>query len=155
MHYLYCEGAFVGTLAKCHQVDNLSMYNLLYLCCCSLVASVTSNSFPTPRTVAGQVITVHGISWAKILEWVVISISSRYSPHRDWTHISCFFYHWITREALYLCKSKKKHFQNSLKNEQHMRQLYIGYLWRWLDISNILHICKILTIKWNIIFFKN
>ena len=112
IHYLHCEGDFVGTLAKCHQVDNLSTCNLLYLCCCSLVASVTSNSFPTPRTVAGQVITIHGISWAKILEWVVISVSSRYSPHRDWTHISCtgrwILYHWVTREALFLCKSKKK-----------------------------------------------
>ena len=46
---------------------------------------------------------VHGISQARILDWFVISSSSRSSPPRDWIHISCtgrwILYHWATREA--------------------------------------------------------
>ena len=33
--------------------------------------------------------TVRGISQARILEWVAISFSSKYSWPRDWTHVSC------------------------------------------------------------------
>jgi len=32
---------------------------------------------------------VHGISQARILEWVAISFSKGSPPHRDQTHISC------------------------------------------------------------------
>ena len=46
---------------------------------------------------------VHWISQARILEYIVISFSSRFSQSRDWTHISCIgkgvLYHWPTREA--------------------------------------------------------
>ena len=45
----------------------------------------------------------HGVSQARILEWVAISSSRGSSPPRDWTHISCIgrqvLYHWTTREA--------------------------------------------------------
>ena len=37
---------------------------------------------------------VHGISQARILEWVAISSSRGFSPPRDQTHISCIFVHW-------------------------------------------------------------
>ena len=50
---------------------------------------------------------VHGISQARILEWVAISSSRGSSRSRDWTHVSCipciagrFFIHWATWEAL-------------------------------------------------------
>ena len=47
---------------------------------------------------------VHGISQARILEWVAISFSRGSSWTRDQTHISCIgrwiLYHWATREAL-------------------------------------------------------
>ena len=43
--------------------------------------------FETPRTVAHQT-PVHGISQARIQEWVAISFFRRSRP-RDWTHISC------------------------------------------------------------------
>ena len=47
---------------------------------------------------------VHGISQARILEWVVISFSRGSSQSRDGTCISCtgrsILYHWATREAL-------------------------------------------------------
>ena len=49
---------------------------------------------------------VHGISQARILEWVAISSSRESSWPRDWTCISCgscfvrqILYHWAIREA--------------------------------------------------------
>jgi len=50
---------------------------------------------------------VHGISQARILEWVAISFSRGSSWSRDPTHVSCtagrFFTDWATRKALYVC----------------------------------------------------
>ena len=47
---------------------------------------------------------VHGISQARILEWVAISFSRGSSQPRDWTCISCIgrrvLYPWDTREIL-------------------------------------------------------
>ena len=46
---------------------------------------------------------VHRISQARILEWVVISFHRGPSQLKDWTQISCtdkhILYHWVTREA--------------------------------------------------------
>ena len=46
---------------------------------------------------------VHGISQARILEWVAISFSKVSFPPRDWTWISCIgrriLYYWATGEA--------------------------------------------------------
>ena len=46
---------------------------------------------------------VHGMSPAKLLEWVAISFSRGSSWPRDRTHVSCvgrwILYHWATREA--------------------------------------------------------
>ena len=49
---------------------------------------------------------VHGIFYARILEWVAISYSRGSSQHRDWTHVSCvsctgrwIVHHWTTWEA--------------------------------------------------------
>ena len=45
--------------------------------------------------------TIHGISQARILEWVAISFFRRSSQPRDRTRVSCFerwiLYHWATR----------------------------------------------------------
>ena len=62
--------------------------------------------FATPMDCSSLSFSVHGISQARILEWVAIS-SSRGSPlPKDWTWISCvsciagrFFTIWATREA--------------------------------------------------------
>ena len=47
---------------------------------------------------------IHGISQARILEWVDISFSRRSSWPRDWTLVSCIigrhFTVWATREVL-------------------------------------------------------
>ena len=49
---------------------------------------------------------VHGFSQARIMEWLVISISRGSSWPRDWTHVSCVgrqvLYHWATRKALHV-----------------------------------------------------
>ena len=49
---------------------------------------------------------VHGISQARILEWLAIFFSRGSSWPRDWTHVSCIgrqiLYHWVTWEALAL-----------------------------------------------------
>ena len=46
---------------------------------------------------------VHGISQARILEWVAISFSRESSQHRGQIHIFCIgrqiLYHWATKEA--------------------------------------------------------
>ena len=49
---------------------------------------------------------VHGISQAKILEWIAMPSSRGSSQFRDRTHVSCvscigrrILYHWATREA--------------------------------------------------------
>ena len=53
---------------------------------------------------------VHGISQARILEWVASSFSWVSFWPRDWIHVYCigrwffffFFYHWAIREAQFL-----------------------------------------------------
>ena len=46
---------------------------------------------------------VHGILWARILEWVAISFSRGSSWPRDWTRVSCvadiFFTNWATGKS--------------------------------------------------------
>ena len=41
---------------------------------------------------------VHGISQARILEWVAISFSMGSSQHRDWSHLSCIVGRFFTIE---------------------------------------------------------
>ena len=47
---------------------------------------------------------VHGISQARILEWVAIFFSRGYSPPRDQTHISCLASRFFSTEP-----SRKPH----------------------------------------------
>ena len=46
---------------------------------------------------------IHGISQARILEWLAISYSRGSSQTRGWAWVSCIgrqiLYHWVTREA--------------------------------------------------------
>ena len=73
-------------------------------CCCWLVAqSCLTLCDPVNCSLPGS--SVHGISQARIMEWVAISFSRGSSGPRDWTHISWIgrriLYHWATREALH------------------------------------------------------
>ena len=64
---------------------------------------------------------VHGISQARILEWVAIPFSGGSSRPRDQTHISCtsrqILYHWATRKAQLKETTDKKKIANIHFNE--------------------------------------
>ena len=60
--------------------------------------SVMSDSLWPPWTVAPQAPSVHGISQARIPEWVAISFSRGSSQPRDWTHDSCTAGRFFTTE---------------------------------------------------------
>ena len=77
-------------------------------CVCSVMSDCSLMDCDLPGS------SVHGISQARILEWVAISSSRGSSWPRDWTHISYiageFLTRWTTGEAcvntymhLYLC----------------------------------------------------
>ena len=57
---------------------------------CTLMASSSRSHGLQPGS------SVHGISQARILEWVVISFSREPSEPRDWTLVSC---QWVTNES--------------------------------------------------------
>ena len=70
------------------------------------VCSVMSN-YATPWTAAHHRASVHGISQARILEWIDISSSRGSSWPRDWTCISCIgkrqiCYYWATWDVPYV-----------------------------------------------------
>ena len=88
-------------LPKSHLVQ-LRVLHQAYGCCC-LFTQLGLTLFWPLQTAAHQGCTVHGISQARILEWVAISSSRASSRPRDHTHVSCIgrqvLYHWATREA--------------------------------------------------------
>ena len=61
--------------------------------------SVTSNSFATPWSVALPGSSVHGVSQARILEWVDIFVSRESSQPRDQTCFSCLAGGFFTTET--------------------------------------------------------
>ena len=84
-----------------------SKYIFMYIdcCCCCLVAKLCPTIFdPMDWTLTGS--SVHGISQARILEWVVLSFFRGSSQFRDRTQVSCIgrqiLYHLATREALFM-----------------------------------------------------
>ena len=72
---------------------------LLQLCVCSVLQLCLTLWDPMACSPPGS--SVHGISQARILEWVAISFSRGHSWHKDQTHVSCVscFNRWI----LYHC----------------------------------------------------
>ena len=78
---------------------------------------------------------VHGISQARILEWVAISSSKGYSQPRDWTRVSCtacivrqILYRWATGEA---CVEKIIAIKEKEKVEQGKRSVSLGIRQGW------------------------
>ena len=73
----------------------------LFCCCCSVAKLCLTLCNPMDCSRPGS--SVHGISQARILEWVVISLSKGSSQPRGWTRVSCtgrwILYRWTTREA--------------------------------------------------------
>ena len=67
-----------------------------------------------------QVSSVHGILWARILEWVAIPVSRGSIWPRDWTQVSSiagrFFAIWASREA--------PHYHHHYKPNHHLHQYH-------------------------------
>ena len=72
-----------------------------------LVASVVSYSLWT-RTLQAPLF--KGILQARILEWAVMPSSSRCSPPRDQTHVSCLW-HWEASSLPLVLPGKLRHYQ--------------------------------------------
>ena len=67
--------------------------------------SVVSDSFATAMDWSPLGSSVHGITQARVQEWVSISFSRGSSQPRKQTHISCIgriLYHWATWEAPFI-----------------------------------------------------
>ena len=76
--------------------------NELYICVCVLFTK-SCLTLCDPMNCSPPGSSVHGISKARILEWVAIPFSRGSFWHRDWTQVSCiagrFFTNWANREA--------------------------------------------------------
>ena len=73
---------------------------------------------------------VHGISQARILEWVAIPFSGESSQPRDWTWVSCLagrhFTVWATREAQVISPEYCHNYFEMIKKKE---SLLMTYLW--------------------------
>ena len=92
---------------------------------------------PIPPSIS-RALSVHGISQARILEWVAISFSRRSSLLRDRTCVSCIgrqvLYHWATREAqlhLYFPLKQKKNIL-ALRRRLYSSTLSIRMKYNWV-----------------------
>ena len=81
-------------------------FAVLYYTVCGCVCVQLCLTLSTPWTVAHQV-SVHGISQARILEWVAISSSNGSSQPRNQTHVSGVL--CIGRWILFHCATWKAH----------------------------------------------
>ena len=78
--------------------------HICHIVCCWCVVAKSCLTLCNPMDCSPPGASVHGISQARILEWVAISSSRGSSQPRDWTQVFCiaggFFTSWATREAL-------------------------------------------------------
>ena len=122
------------------------IYFFCYCCGCCLVARLcpilcdAMNGSPSGSS-------VHGISQAGILEWVVSSFSRRSSRPRDQTQVSCIgrwiLYHRATGEAPYI--AFKFYFFHV--NRGYLGSGMMGYFISPLCLSQILNMNKFHRIK--------
>ena len=107
------------------------------LCCAQLCLTLCD---PMDYSPSGS--SVHGISQARLLQWVAISFSSGSSRPRDQTwvsSISCIakgiLYHWATLESQALCErpQNKKSFEQRSKNDRKASLL----MFQVLDLQTI------------------
>ena len=106
-------------------------------CCCSVTKSYLT--LCDPRDYSPLVSTMHGISQARILEWIAISFSRRSSQDRNWTHNSCIgrwiIQPWASWEILFpLSKRKAWDFERSC-NSSILTQMESNALFRESDFK--------------------
>ena len=91
------------TLAPCISKSNLNHWTARKVPCCSCSVAQSCLTLCEPVNCSPPGSSVHGISQARILEWVAISSCRGSSRPRDPTHVSCtgrwIPYHWAIREA--------------------------------------------------------
>ena len=87
-HYTTGEAQIVQHFLENHQEYEFSDYELYTYCWWCLVAKSSPTLFVTPCTVNPACSSLHGISQARILEWVAISFSRGSSRSRDQNCIS-------------------------------------------------------------------
>ena len=84
----------VSSLEHSHQ--KIQDFSLLCFCCC--LFAKTCPTLCNPMDCSPSVSSVHGISQARILEWVAISFSRGSSQPRGQTHVSCLAGRFFTTE---------------------------------------------------------
>ena len=88
-----------------------------------------SDSFETPMNCSLPGSSAHGISQARIVEWVAILSSRGSCRPRDWTYVSCicrwiFFYQCATWEVIHISLYVLKNLNNySLHLEKNQEKL--------------------------------
>ena len=90
-----------GKAPACLMVDHCLWRNSLtvweiHLCVCSVAQLCLTLWDHMDYSPPGS--SVHGISQARMLEWVAVSYSREFSWPRDWTHISCVAGRFFTNE---------------------------------------------------------
>ena len=100
-------------VAQKETFPSYTMYVCVCVCVCVLVAQ-SCLTLCNPMDCSPQDSTVHGISQARILEWVAISFSRGSSQPRDWTWVSCiaakFLTIWATKvmqPVLLVCGNRR------------------------------------------------
>ena len=88
---------YIRTVREKHSAS--VSYKYKYVCVRSIVRSCPTVCNPMDCSPPGS--SVHGISQARILEWVAVSLSRGSSRVRDQAHISCIS--CISRQILYHC----------------------------------------------------
>ena len=117
---------------------------------------VLSQSYPTvcdPMDWSPSGSSVHGISQARIPEWVAISSPRGSSWLRDQTCVSCIcctgmriLYHWATRETLIQCVLLAEMLRSGPCTQFILRQKLHLEIDLWLFVSIFDYLCEIL--KW-------
>ena len=90
----------------------ISDYIVMDILCCFCLVAQSYSILCDPRDCSPPDSSVHGISQARILEWVAISFSRGSSQTRDRTHVSSIgrwiLYSWAIREAHILLEEMHK-----------------------------------------------
>ena len=128
----------------------------LIICCC-LVAKLCLTLWDSMDCCSLPGSSVHGISQARILEWVAISFCRGSSCPRDGTCISCIgrriFYHWATQEAYMWFQTLKcliliiSNPQNTPEKEE-LSSLFRK--WGNGDKKNFKHLFKVTQLCWEV-----
>ena len=101
-------------LGSCNSLPFVLQFNhfskIYYIsCCCLVTKSCLTLCYPMDCSLPGS--SVHGISQARIVEWVATFFSRGSSWPRHWTQVSCIsrwiLYHWTSREYYSAIKRSK------------------------------------------------